>query len=158
MVSGESEPEPVDSKGAAERRKEREWSERLFSEAAEFHGHGGPFLAIGLRMGLSALKRLDALGWFDLRCRALLPLKTPESCIVDGIQFSTGCTIGKRNIELRRGDGVKAEFIKSGKHLRLALKDEALKRVRELLADGSEKALLDWIAEAEESELFIIEN
>jgi len=30
--------------------KTREWSEALQDKAVEFHGHGGPFMIIGLRM------------------------------------------------------------------------------------------------------------
>jgi formylmethanofuran dehydrogenase subunit E len=42
--------------------KTRELSEELVLRAGEFHGHGGPFLVIGLRMGLRALRDLDASG------------------------------------------------------------------------------------------------
>ncbi|MEM2127917.1 MAG: formylmethanofuran dehydrogenase subunit E family protein [Candidatus Bathyarchaeia archaeon] len=139
-------------------RKERAWSDELFSRAVDFHGHRGPYLAIGLRIGLVALNKLGARGWFDLRCRVYLPLKPPESCTVDGIQFSTGCTLGKRNIEVEEGPGIKAEFIKSQEFLTITLREEVLRRIRSELSMGSGEKLLSWLAEAEESELFIIER
>ncbi len=138
--------------------KERAWSDELFSKAVDFHGHRGPYLALGLRMGLAALNGLDARGWFDLRCRVYLPLKPPESCTVDGIQFSTGCTLGKRNIEVEEGPGIKAKFIKSEVFLTITLKEDVLRRIQSQLSMGTGEKLLSWLAEAEESELFIIER
>lgn len=108
-------------------------------------------------MGLAALSRLDARGWFDLRCRVSLPLKPPESCTVDGIQYSTGCTLGKRNIEMGEGPVIEAEFTRSEKSLRITLREEASMRIRSLLSSGCGEELLRWLAEADESELFIIE-
>ncbi len=92
--------------------KGRKLSNELLNRGIEFHGHGGAFLVVGLRMGLAALKQLDAKGWFDLRCRVFLKLKPPDSCVVDGIQISTGCTMGKRNIEIEERDGIEARIHK----------------------------------------------
>jgi formylmethanofuran dehydrogenase subunit E len=90
--------------------KPREFSDELLLRAGEFHGHGGPFLVVGLRMGLRALRDLDACGWLDLRCRAHLRRSPPDSCVLDGIQVATGCTMGKMNMEVSEGEGVSAEF------------------------------------------------
>jgi formylmethanofuran dehydrogenase subunit E len=140
--------------GSSEGRKERAWSEELFDRAVEFHGHRGPYLALGLRMGLLALNALGARGWFDLRCRVSLPLKPPQSCILDGIQFSTGCTLGKRNIEVEEGAVIRAEFRGSGKALRVAVKTEALRRIEASISAGSGDEILSWLAEAADPELF----
>lgn len=104
--------------------KMRGWSKGLLDQAIEFHGHGGPFLVVGLRMGLTALSRLDARGWFDLRCRVSLPWRPPDSCVIDGIQCSTGCTMGKHNIDVGEGEGIAADFYKEGVHLRITLRQE----------------------------------
>ena len=45
--------------------KNRRLDHNLEEKAIEFHGHGGPFMVIGLRMGTLALRLLDAHGWFD---------------------------------------------------------------------------------------------
>jgi formylmethanofuran dehydrogenase subunit E len=137
--------------------KERAWSAELFNRAVEFHGHRGPYLALGLRMGLLALNTLEARGWFDLRCRVSLPLKPPESCILDGIQFSTGCTLGKRNIEVEEGTAIKADFKGSGKALRVTAKTGALRRIETSISTGSGDEILSWLAEAADSELFSAE-
>ena len=71
-------------------------------------------MTVGLRMGLYALEDLDCKGWFDVSCRVALRWRPPDSCVIDGIQSSTGCTMGKRNIEVVEGDGVSATFTSRG--------------------------------------------
>ncbi len=64
--------------------KQRIYTKEL-DEAIESYGHGVPFMIIGLRMGLLALKTLDARGWFGVRFRAFLRRTLSDSCIIDGI-------------------------------------------------------------------------
>jgi formylmethanofuran dehydrogenase subunit E len=40
--------------------KQRMYTKELEEAAVRLHGQGGPFMVIGLRMGLEALKILDA--------------------------------------------------------------------------------------------------
>lgn len=125
--------------------KQREWSQSLLDRAAEFHGHSGPFMVVGLRMGLAALRRLDARGWFDLGCRVSLRWRPPDSCVIDGIQSSTGCTMGKNNID--EGDRIAAEFTKAGKHLRITLRREMLERIRFTPRENEGEPVEDLMAE-----------
>jgi formylmethanofuran dehydrogenase subunit E len=75
--------------------------------AAQFHGHLGPMMTFGSRMGMAALLAVDAKGYFDVEITCEGPLaKPPASCFLDGLQISTGATLGKRNLEW-----VKAEKI-----------------------------------------------
>jgi len=122
--------------------KSREWSNQLLKRGIEFHGHSGPFLVVGLRMGLAALKQLDAKGWFDLRCRVFLNWRPPDSCVVDGIQTTTGCTMGKRNIEIEEGDGIEAKFTKEGSRLKIVLKQRMLDRLRAAQTDDEAETLI----------------
>ena len=94
--------------------KRRVLDEELERRAMEFHGHGGPFMTLGLRMGLYALGHLDCKGWFYLSCGVTLRWIPPDSCVIDGIQSSTGCTMGKRNLEVVEGDGISATFNSKG--------------------------------------------
>jgi len=41
--------------------------EELVERGIRFHGHLGPFLVLGLRMGLLALRELSSSGHLDLR-------------------------------------------------------------------------------------------
>jgi len=139
----------------ARAQKQKSCSEEFLERAAEFHGHSGSFMVVGLRMGLEALRRLDASGWFDIRCRVELNWRPPDSCVIDGIQVSTGCTMGKRNIEVLEAEGVAAEFYKGDEHLRVVLRNEVLDRMRRTLATGEDSArLVEEIAKADPSDLF----
>jgi len=136
--------------------KAREWSRELLERAIEFHGHGGPFMVIGLRMGLTALKRLDAEGWFDLRCRVSLRWRPPDSCVIDGIQSSTGCTTGKHNIEVEEREGISAHFLKDDKGLRIALKKNVEERIRTIMAEKPEETskIMTELIEGRDHEIF----
>jgi formylmethanofuran dehydrogenase subunit E len=63
-----------------------------------FHGHIGPWLSLGMRLGVAAMERTSARSHFgvtvDIRC----PPAPPHSCLIDGLQLSTGATYGKQNI------------------------------------------------------------
>jgi formylmethanofuran dehydrogenase subunit E len=139
--------------------KQRDLSKGLLEKAIEFHGHGGPFMVIGLRMGLLALRELDAHGWFDLRCRAKLHWNPPDSCVIDGIQSSSGCTMGKHNIEVEEQDGISAEFVSGEKSLSVALRSDVLERILGALAQKNEeltKSLISVLEDSPEEEVFDI--
>ena len=87
-------------------------------------------MVIGLRMGLLALKTLDSPGWFNLNCRVRLRLSPPDSCVIDGLQSSTGCTLGKGNIAAEEGEGIASEFKFRNRILRLSLKPKILNMIR----------------------------
>ena len=93
--------------------------------AIRFHGHLGPFLVLGLRAGLRAV---ELFGHNPFKLKAIVTLKraTPYTCFLDGIQFSTGCTLGKGNIEVLEGDGIVVRFIHEGRELTLRVRDEIL--------------------------------
>jgi formylmethanofuran dehydrogenase subunit E len=145
--------------------KDRTWSEELYERAEMFHGHGGPFMVIGLRMGQTALDVLDARGWFGIRCRAKLRWRPPDSCILDGIQMSTGCTTGKHNLDIVERDGVAAEFVTSEKSVLITVKRKILEEIRDELAEdehdedhGDEpEELINRLKAMPSDELFIIE-
>jgi hypothetical protein len=65
-----------------------------------FHGHLGPYVVIGYRMGQLALRELGSDGHFGVSAEVHSPLKTPRSCLIDGIQLGSGCTLGKGNISV----------------------------------------------------------
>lgn len=139
--------------------KQRDWSEELYQRALEFHGHGGPFLILGLRIGLLALKLLDAKGWFDIKCKVRLYWDPLDSCIIDGIQISTGCTTGKKNLEIYEDEGISANFTKQGKHIKIKLKNDVLNNIKDTLAKKNEKKLeelMNKLKKSDPSEIFII--
>ena len=95
-----------------------------------FHGHLGPYVVAGLRLGRYALQRLDADPHFGIECDVYCPEAPPPSCAMDGIQFASGCTLGKRNIRHHVAEGVTATFRKcaTGETVTLRLRPEAMAR------------------------------
>ncbi|MDO8662592.1 MAG: formylmethanofuran dehydrogenase subunit E family protein [Candidatus Omnitrophota bacterium] len=68
-------------------------------EAIKFHGHLGPYLILGIIAGNLGLKKLGVKKYFDLRVLVYGANKKPKSCLIDGLQLSTGATYGKGNIQ-----------------------------------------------------------
>ena len=139
--------------------KQRTLDESLESRAIEFHGHDGPFMTIGLRMGLTALEMLDCKGWFDLNCEVRLNWCPPDSCVIDGIQSSTGCTMGKRNISVVEQPGVEAVFTSKEKTLRLKLKDDIIEKIKGNMTDEDiPHEMIEELEDALLSDLFDISH
>ncbi len=98
--------------------------------AAQFHGHLGPWAAAGLRAGMSARSAVEAKGYFDVRVTVEGPFaKPPQSCFLDGLQVSTGATLGKRNLRWLKGDKVvvRMENTKTGKQVEVCPTPELMK-------------------------------
>ena len=96
----------------------REYS---IEDLARFHGHLGPFIVLGYRMGRYALRELGG-NPFSLQAKVYCSGKPPQSCLADGIQIGSGCTLGKGNISLIRSDIPVTEFTGEGKTVRLTPK------------------------------------
>ena len=137
--------------------KQRIYNESLEERAIEFHGHDGPYMVIGLRMGLTALEMLDCKGWLDLECEVRLHWNPPDSCVIDGIQSSTGCTMGKKNISVVEQSGVMACFRSGEKVLTLVLRHEVISKIKDIMVDEDiPHDMIEDIEEADLAELFEI--
>jgi formylmethanofuran dehydrogenase subunit E len=92
------------------------------SKIEQFHGHLGPYAVIGYRMGEIAKQQLGS-DPFSKEAVVWTGTKPPLSCIIDGIQVSSGCTLGKGNILINQGGVPKVQFIgEDGKQLGISLK------------------------------------
>lgn len=107
-----------------------------------FHGHLGPYVFAGMRMGRYALVKLQADPHFGIEADVYCPAATPQSCAIDGIQFSTGCTLGKMNIRHHPAEGITARFRNrhTGNTLRLRLRPEAMSRAVEEMNRRNDEA------------------
>ena len=74
--------------------------DELIERGTYLHGHLGPFLIAGIRMGLLALELLDSRGYFGIEAESQTGTITPLSCLTDGVQIGSGCTLGKGNIRV----------------------------------------------------------
>jgi len=70
-----------------------------------FHGHLGPYVVLGYRMGRIALEISGSDGYFDISAEVHSPVNPPKSCLIDGVQLGSGCTLGKRNITVFEYEG-----------------------------------------------------
>jgi formylmethanofuran dehydrogenase subunit E len=64
-----------------------------------FHGHLGPYVVLGYRMGLIC-NRIFGNNPFSKKAKVYTGTIPPISCMIDGIQMSSGCTLGKGNIQV----------------------------------------------------------
>ncbi|PKL58593.1 MAG: formylmethanofuran dehydrogenase [Methanomicrobiales archaeon HGW-Methanomicrobiales-4] len=88
------------------------------SDLARFHGHLGPFIVLGYRMGRHALEHLG-VDPFSMKAQVYCSGITPQSCLADGVQLGSGCTLGKGNIEIIRSDVISCIFSSGEKRVRL---------------------------------------
>jgi len=93
------------------------------ADLAAFHGHLGPFIVIGYRIGKYA-KEQFCNDPFGISAEVYCSGKPPESCIVDGVQLGSGCTLGKRNIEIVESPEIRVVFSAGGKNLTVFPKPE----------------------------------
>lgn len=88
------------------------------AQVVQFHGHLGPAVVAGARMGMIGLRAVEAKGYFDVKMTCEGPFaKPPQSCFLDGIQVATGATMGKRTLDWVQGDGIllRVENTRTGK-------------------------------------------
>ncbi|MHA1269544.1 MAG: FmdE family protein [Candidatus Helarchaeota archaeon] len=112
--------------------------DEILKMAIKFHGHLGPFLVLGLKMGEYAKNYIKPVDFKDISAEVTLSLlKPPESCILDGIQISSGCTIGKRNLIINESEtpSIKAIFKGNNREIIIKVKEIALGVIRHNLSD-----------------------
>lgn len=90
----------------------------------EMHGHLGIYAIIGVKMGIKALEYLG-VEHGDIHVKSFAGVKPPVSCMNDGLQVSTGATIGHGLIESLPTDNPLPEAIFSTeeKSIRIKLND-----------------------------------
>jgi formylmethanofuran dehydrogenase subunit E len=133
----------------------------IMNKAAEFHGHLGPFLAIGVRMGLLAKKTLKSNGFRDLSVIVNTGNNPPLSCVVDGIQVATGCTLGKGNIAVTNLNEISAAFHAKHKAIKVKMKTEVFQNLKSELLHGNPEKMEETarkISSIPDAKLFSIEE
>jgi pyrimidine-specific ribonucleoside hydrolase len=102
-----------------------EWKACVMTD--EFHGHLGVFSIVGAKMGIKA-REYFGVGPDVLTVISHAGTKPPYSCLNDGIQVSTGATIGQGLITVVTEPHARPEavFTCRERSLRLKLKEEYL--------------------------------
>ena len=133
-------------------------------EAVRLHGHLGPFLIIGARMGHIAKNLLNshAKGGVILHAILRIPMVVPFSCAIDGVQVTTRCTVGNQRLSLKnwRG-GVRGSFTIGGSdkvvdvHVRRRVIEHLKKR---MLEGAANEELAEEILQLPEDKLFVVSS
>jgi len=106
-------------------------------DAERFHGHLGPYVLIGQRIGECAMRALSAERYFGVEVIVACSGKPPQSCLVDGLQVSTGATYGKRNITIVEAPEIKVTVTdkKTNRKLGFTLADRARTTIAQMGKD-----------------------
>ncbi|MBU0709626.1 MAG: formylmethanofuran dehydrogenase subunit E family protein [Candidatus Omnitrophica bacterium] len=128
------------------------------TEAIKFHGHLGPYLILGLRAGELALKELKCRKYFGLRVKVWGASLRPKSCLVDGLQLSTGATYGKGNITKFNGSIIKlvVKDRDNSKKVTLTFKEDLVKELNGVKTHSESESLARMIYRTSNSKLFTI--
>ncbi|MBI5189417.1 MAG: hypothetical protein HZA22_01895 [Nitrospirae bacterium] len=150
-----------------------------FTALYEFHGHRCPMSTMGARLGLAAMAALGVTKADQFKVEGLFHTK---NCALDGIQFTTGCTLGNGNLAyaeegraaftLNRRDGrggvvvtvsgAALERLSGFKEFKARLMEErdisGLARAMEIDAEINRgfDALVDWVQSADEGGLVTV--
>ena len=129
----------------------------ILKQIEKFHGHVGPYVLIGYRMGKIANEKLGK----DPFCKNVIVstgTNPPLSCIVDGIQMSSGCTLGKGNINVISEGIPKALFTSkdNGNKVVVLLKNSIKDEIDTNVTEKNMISFTEKLFEKSDEELFEI--
>ncbi|MGD9992893.1 MAG: FmdE family protein [Salinivirgaceae bacterium] len=106
-----------------------EWAACVITN--ELHRHVGVYAIIGVKMGIRALEYFGA-GADEMQIISYAGTKPPISCINDGIQVSTGATLGHGLINIAETDNPDPTMVFKylGQELCITLKPEYKKQIQ----------------------------
>ena len=112
----------------------REW--KIVVLTNEFHEHLGIYSIIGAKMGLRA-REFYNIGIDELIIESLAGSNPPVSCLNDGLQVSTGATLGHGTIVVGDGDPVPAaRFTFKNSTIEIRLRENLRNQIREDVKKG----------------------
>ena len=112
-----------------------EWKACVMTD--EFHGHLGVFSIVGAKMGIYA-REYFGIGTDLLDIKTYAGSVEPYSCMNDGLQVSTGATLGQGSIHLINDTIVKpqAVFTYQNQSILIKLKSEYLQELQAVIDEG----------------------
>jgi len=149
--------------GATKRSREQDL-DALLKAAASLHGHFGPFLTLGVRIGLAGLRELGAKeGDTQLHIAAALEYALPFSCMLDGIQTATKCTVGNQRLSWKESRELGAMFLleNTGRQIEVKVNKTVIRELsrkleKEKPMSGAVRQLASDVASRSEKELFLV--
>ena len=117
-----------------------------------FHGHIGPWAVVGYKMGRIARKRFPNKLWAVIHTGT----KPPMSCLIDGVQFTSCCTMGKGNIKIKDDNEAMALFYDQTSILEIKVRDEWRQRIEREMNSANEENLALEVFDARDEDIFKI--
>jgi len=77
-------------------------------------------------MGRHAVRKLRPKRLHEMSATVWTRSLPPQSCVLDGIQVSSGCTFGRRNIRVKESKHTRAEFRKGGRTIAIEPTEKAV--------------------------------
>ncbi len=119
----------------------KEW--KIVVLTNEFHEHLGIYSILGAKMGLRA-REYFCVGIDELPVESLAGNNPPVSCLNDGLQVSTGATLGHGTIVVcDENPSPTARFTFKNSTIEIHLKESLLKQIRDDIKTGIQKYGLD---------------
>lgn len=134
-------------------------SNDFLKRAVDFHGHLGPYLILGVLMGDLAIRELKFKRHFGIETVVKGALKRPKSCLIDGIQITTGCTYGKGNIRKLRGNKIQVLFrdLKNNREVGVSLKKNLIMELDLLNGHEDSETFAKKLLKIDSADLFEVE-
>ena len=93
----------------------------LLLKTGELHGHFCPFVALGVKASVIALRRLKA--FTEGIDEDILAIVETNNCFADGVQMTTGCTFGNNALIFKDvGKTAMTLALRGGRGIRVSLK------------------------------------
>ena len=122
----------------------------------QFHGHIGPYAVIGFRMGKISNEILGK-NPFTKKAQVWTSAKPPMSCVIDGIQMSSGCTMGKGNLTILSGKLPKVLFSNNhGKQIEILLLESIKDEIDTTVTEQNIISYSEKLFQKPDTELFEI--
>ena len=86
------------------------------ADLAAFHGHLGPYIVLGYRIGRYVREHFCP-DPFQMKAEIHCAGTPPQSCLADGVQLGSGCTLGKRNIAIIMSENICCVFQANGEEI-----------------------------------------
>lgn len=112
-----------------------EWKACVMTD--EFHGHLGVYSIVGAKMGIYAREYFN-IGTDLLEITSYAGSVTPFSCMNDGLQVSTGATLGQGTISLAEESVTRPQaiFRYQNKEIIIKLKNEYIQQLKAVIDEG----------------------
>lgn len=132
---------------------------QILLDALKFHGHRCWASVAGVRAGLAALRELNVPRAGGRQLHAFIEIGEDHggTCFGDGVQYATGCTLGKANIEKMNYGKLAVTVVEraSNRAIRVSYKPTLQKQIGEsaFMVKRGQGMEPDQIPEAEQMEL-----